>query len=120
MHPITMRQRWRCVRDRKDEFAGIRPIRPKPPTARPGLAVRLRAPRILASGRRAAVLVTVANRRSRRPGRVVSSLWQLQIAATAGGRPRTIRLEELRARRARTVRVTVPVPGVSADGCACG
>ena len=110
MHPITMRQRWRCVRDRKDEFAGIRPIRPKPPTARPGLAVRLRAPRILASGRRAAVLVTVANRRSRRRGRVVSSLWHLQIAATAGGRPRTIRLEELRARRARTVRVTVPVP----------
>ena len=72
--------------------------------------MRFRAPRILASGRRAAVLVTVANRRSRRRGRVVSSLWQLQIAATAGGRPRTIRLEELRARRARTVRVTVPVP----------
>ena len=23
-----MRQRWRCVRDRKGEFTGIRPIKP--------------------------------------------------------------------------------------------
>ena len=37
---ITLRQRWRCVRDRKGEFAGIRPIAPRRPTAasRPGRA----------------------------------------------------------------------------------
>jgi hypothetical protein len=70
----------------------------------------MKAPRVLASGRRATVLVTVANQRRRRPSRAVSSLWDLHITATAGGEPRTIGLKELRARHSRTVRLTVPVP----------
>ena len=107
---VTLRQRWRCVRDRKGEFTGIRPVKPKPPAARPGLAVRMRAPRVLASGRRASVLVTVANRRRARPSRVVSSLWDLRITGSAGGVPRTVRVKELRARRSRTLRLIVPVP----------
>jgi hypothetical protein len=107
-HPITRRQRWRCVRDRKGEFTGIRPIKPKRPAARPGLAVRMKAPRVLASGRRVAVRVTVANRRRRRPSRVVSSLWDLRITGTAGGPLRTVGFKELRAGRSRTVRLTVP------------
>ena len=107
---ITMRQRWRCVRDRKGEFTGIRPIKPRRPAARPGLAVRLGAPRVLASGRRATVRVTVANQRRRRSDRVASSLWDLRITGGAGSTPRTIRFKELRAGRSRTVRLTVPVP----------
>ena len=71
---ITLRQRWRCVRDRMGEFGGIQPIAPRPLAARPGLAVRLSAPRVVGSGRRATVLVTVANQRRSRPSRVVSSL----------------------------------------------
>ena len=107
---ITLRQRWRCLRDARGEFSGIGPIKPKPPAARPGLAVRMKAPRALASGRRAQVLVTVVNRRRARPSRVVSSLWNLRITGGAGGRLRTVHLKELRARRSRTVRLTVPVP----------
>jgi hypothetical protein len=34
------------VRDRKGDFTGIRPIKPRRPAARPGLAVRLGAPRV--------------------------------------------------------------------------
>jgi hypothetical protein len=109
-HAVTMRQRWRCVRDRKGEFTGIRPIKPQRPAARPGLAVRMKRPRVLASGRRATVRITVANQRRARPSRVVSSLWDLRITATAGGPPRTIRVKELRAGRSRTVRLTVRVP----------
>jgi hypothetical protein len=116
--PITMRQRWRCVRDRKGEFTGIRPIKPKPLAARPGLAVRMKAPRVLASGRRATVRIRVANQRRRRPSRVVSSLWNVRIIASAGGAPRTVGVKELRARRSRTVRLTVPVPRRAA-GRAC-
>ena len=41
---VTMRQPWRCVRDRKGEFVGIRPVATRRPSARPGLAVRLQAP----------------------------------------------------------------------------
>jgi hypothetical protein len=115
---ITLRQRWRCVRDRKGEFTGIRPIKLKPPAARPGLAVRLRAPHVLPGGRRAAVRVTVTNRRRARPSRVVSSLWDLRITGRAGGRLRTTGLHELRAGRSRTVRLTVPVPR-HARGRAC-
>jgi hypothetical protein len=106
---ITMRQRWRCVRDRKGEFTGIRPIKPKPTTARPGLAVRLGAPRVLASGRRATVLATVANQRRRRPSRVVSSLWDLRVTGSTGGPGRSTGFKQLRAGRSRTVRLTVPV-----------
>ena len=107
---ITLRQRWRCVRDREGEFGGIRPIKPKPLAARPGLAVRLGAPRILASGRQATVLVTVTNRRRARPSRVVSSLWHLRITGTAGGPTHTISLKQLRARRSRTLRLSLRVP----------
>ena len=39
---VTMRQRWRCVRDRKGEFTGIRPIKP---TAAGGASRPRRAPR---------------------------------------------------------------------------
>ena len=46
---ITLRQRWRCVRDRMGEFGGIQPIAPRPLAARPGLAVRLSAPRVVGS-----------------------------------------------------------------------
>jgi hypothetical protein len=105
---ITTRQRWRCVRDRKGEFNGIRPIKPKPPTARHGLALRVHAPRVLAPGRRATVRVTVTNQRRRRPSRVVSSLWQLRITGSAGRRVRTKGFKELRAGRSRTVRLTLP------------
>jgi hypothetical protein len=107
---IAMRQRWRCVRDRKGEFTGIRPVRPRPTAARPGLAVSLRVLPALTPGRRASALVTVTNRRPKRPTRVVSSLWHLRITGIAGGRPRTIGLRELRARRSRTVRLRLPVP----------
>jgi hypothetical protein len=107
---VTLRQRWRCVRDRKGEFTGIRPIKPRRPAARPGLAVRLGAPRVSASGRRATVPVTVANQRRRRPSRMASSLWDLRITGGAGSTPRTIGFKELRAGRSRTVRLTVPVP----------
>jgi hypothetical protein len=107
---ITLRQRWRCVRDRKGEFVGIRPITPRRPATRPGLAVRLQTPRVLAAGRRATALVTVTNRRRARPSRVVSSLWHLRITADAGGAPQTVRVKELRAHRSRTLRLTVPVP----------
>ena len=117
-HAVTMRQRWRCVRDRKGEFRGIRPIKPRRPAARAGLAVRMQAPRVVASGRRATVLVTVANQRRRRPSRVVSSLWDLRIAGSAGGPARTVRVKELRARRSRTVRLMVPLPR-SARGRVC-
>jgi hypothetical protein len=117
-HRITVRQRWRCVRDRKGEFTGIRPIKPKSPAARPGLAVRMKAARMLTSGRRATVRITITNRRRARPSRVVSSLWDLRITASAGGPPRTVRVKELRARRSRTVRVTVPVRR-SARGRVC-
>ena len=110
---ITTRQRWRCVRDRKGEFTGIRPIAPRRPTARPGLAVRLQTPRVLTAGGRASVLVTVTNRRRARPSRVVSSLWHLRITGTAGGRPQTLGVNELRARRSRTLRLTLPVPGAA-------
>ena len=109
-HAVTMRQRWRCVRDRKGEFTGIRPIKPRRPAARPGLSVGMTAPRVLASGRRASVRITVANLRRARPTRVVSSLWDLRIAGTAGGPGRTIGVKELRARRSRTLRLTLPVP----------
>jgi hypothetical protein len=107
---ITMRQRWRCVRDRRGEFTGIRPIKPKAPSARPGLAVRLGTPRVLASGRRATVKATVLNTRRGRSGRVVSSLWDVRITGSAGGPLRTAGFKELRARRTRTVRLTVRVP----------
>jgi hypothetical protein len=109
-HAIMMIQRWRCVRDRKGEFTGIRPIKPKRHVARPGLAVRMKAPRISASGRRATVRITVANQRRPRPSRAASSLWDLRITATAGGPPRTARVKELRARHSRTLRLTIPVP----------
>ena len=107
---VTMLQRWRCVRDRKGEFTGIRPIKPKRRVARPGLAVRMKAPRVSASGRRATVRITVANQRRPRPSRAASSLWDLRITATAGGPPRTARIKELRARHSRTLRLTIPVP----------
>jgi hypothetical protein len=68
----------------------------------------MKAPRVLASGRRAAVRVTVTNRRRRRPSRVVSSLWDLRITGTAGGALRTVGFKELRAGRSRTVRLTLP------------
>ena len=105
---ITTRQRWRCVRDRKGEFNGIRAIKPTPPTARPGLALRVGAPQVLAPGRRATVLVTVTNQRQRRPSRTVSSLWQLRITGSAGPELRTKAFNELRAGRSRTVRLTLP------------
>jgi hypothetical protein len=107
---ITLRQRWRCVRDGRGEFTGIRPIKPKPPAARPGIGIGLGRPRMLASGRRATVLVTVTNRRRRRSSRVISSLWDLRITGSAGGPSRTIGLKELRARRSRSVRLTLRVP----------
>jgi hypothetical protein len=107
---ITLRQRWRCVRDRKGEFVGIQPITPRRPAARPGLAVRLQTPLVLTPGHRATVLVTVTNRRRARPSRVVSSLWHLRITGTAGARPNTIGLNELRARRSRTLRLSLSVP----------
>ena len=110
IQPITMRQNWRCRRDRKDEFTGIRPILRKPLTARPGLAMRLRPLRVPASASSATVRVTLANRRRARPSRVVSSLWNLRITAAAGGAPRSMRLRELPARRSRTVRLTVRLP----------
>jgi hypothetical protein len=106
------------VRDRKGEFTGIRPIKPRRPAARPGLAMRLGAPRVLASGRRATVRVTVANQRRRRSDRVASSLWDLRITGGAGSTPRTIRFKQLRAGRSRTVRLTVPVP-LAARGRVC-
>jgi hypothetical protein len=115
---ITLRQRWRCVRDRKGEFTGIRPIDPKRPAARPGLAVRMQPPHVLASERRAIVFVTVANQRRARPSRVVSSLWDLRITGSAGGPLRSIRVKELRARRSRTLRLVVPVPA-GAGGRVC-
>ena len=88
------------------------------PTARPGLAVRLGAPRMLASGRRATVRVTVANQRRRRPGRVVSSLWHLRITGAPAARraPSALRSCEP-AGRARAL--TVPVPRPPAGGSAC-
>ncbi len=104
---IVLRQRWRCVRDRKGEFVGIAPIAPRRPAARPGLGVRLSAPRLVDSGRRATVRVTVVNQRRRRPSRVISSLWNVRITDTAGGPFRAIAFKELRAQRSRTVRVTV-------------
>ena len=110
---ITLRQRWRCVRDRKGEFVGIAPIVPRRPTARPGLGARLSPPRLVDSGRRATVRVTVANQRGRRPSRVISSLWNVRITATAGGPLHTIAFKELRARRSRSVRVTVAVPALA-------
>ena len=113
-----MRQRWRCVRDRKGEFVGIRPVKPRPLAARPGLAVRLSAPHVFASRRRATVRITVINRRRRRPSRVVSSLWHLRITATAGAAPRTAGLKELRAGRARTMRLNLNVPA-GARGPVC-
>jgi hypothetical protein len=106
---ITMRQRWSCVRDRKGEFTGIQPMALRRPAARSGLAADVRAPRLRSSGRRAMVLVTVTNQRRSRPGRVVSSMWNVRIAATAGARPHIIHLKELRAGRSRTVRLTVAV-----------
>jgi hypothetical protein len=106
---ISLRQRWRCVRDRRRDFAGIRPVKPTRPAARPGLALRMGAPRLTASGRRATVRVTVGNRRRRGSSRVVSSLWDLRLRADAGRRARLVRAEELRARRTRTVRLRVPV-----------
>jgi hypothetical protein len=115
---IIMRQRWRCVRDRMGEFVGIAPVKRRPPTARPGLAMRVRAPLARASGRRASILVTVTDRRQPRSGRVVSSLWNLRITGTAGGPLHTIRLKELRARHSRTVRLTLSVPA-SARGQVC-
>jgi hypothetical protein len=105
---IVMRQRWRCVRDRKGEFSGIRPIKPKRVAARPGLSVRLGRPRVRASGDRATVVATVTNRRRRRPSRVVSSLWDLRITGSVGDQVRTTRFEELRAGRSRTVRLSLP------------
>ena len=107
---VTMRRPWRCVRDRKGEFAGIRPRAARRPSARPGLTVRLQTPRVLASARRQTVLVTVANRRRGRSGRTASSLWNLRVIARAGGRRQTVRVKELRARRTRTLRFSVPVP----------
>ena len=107
---ITLRQRWRCVRDGKGEFTGIRPIQPRRLAARPGLAVRLHAPRMVAPGQHATVLVTVTNRRRPRPSRVVSSLWHLRITGTAGGRPHTIGSKELRARRSRRLHLRLAVP----------
>ena len=89
---IVTRQRWRCVRDRKGEFTGIRPIEAKAPTARRGLALRVHAPRLVAPGR-ATVLVTVTNQRPRRPSRAASSLWQLRITGSAGRRARTKALQ---------------------------
>ena len=110
IQPITMRQEWRCLRDRKGEFTGIRPILRKPLTVRPGLAMRLRPLRVPAAAGSATVRVTLANRRRARPSRVVSSLWNLRITAAAGGPPRSMRLRELPARRSRTVRLTVRLP----------
>ena len=107
---IALRQPWRCVRGRKGEFTGIRPITPRRPATRPGLAVHLRTPDVLTTGRRATVLVTVTNRRRARPSRVESSLWHLRITGTAGGPAQTVRAKELRARRSRTVRLRLPVP----------
>ena len=107
---VTMLQRWRCVRDRKGEFTGIRPVKPKRRVARPGLAVRMKAPRVSASGRRATVRITVANQRRPRPTRAASSLWDLRLTVTTGGPPRTARIKELRARHSRTLRLTIPVP----------
>jgi hypothetical protein len=115
---VAARQRWRCTRDRHGEFAGIRPVRRKPLAARPGLAVAVKAPRVLPSGRRARVRVTVRNTRSNRRGRLVSSLYDLRIAGSAGGRTRAAGIKELRARRTRTVRLTVPVPA-DARGPVC-
>ena len=109
-HAVRMTQRWRCVRDRKGEFTGIRPIKPERRVVRPGLAVRMKAPRVSPSGRRATVRITAANQRRPRPSRAASSLWDLRLTATAGGPPRTVRVKELRARRSRTLRLTVPVP----------
>ncbi len=107
---LTLRQPWRCVRDRKGEFAGLRPVAPRRPAARPGLAVRLHAPALRASWRRASVPITNVNQRRARGSRVASSLWDLRITGNAGGPPRTIRLKQLRARHTRAVRLTIRVP----------
>ena len=117
-HAIAMRQHWRCVRDRKHEFTGIRPIKTERPVARPGLTLRMKKPRVRASGRRATVRITIANQRRPRPTRAASSLWDLRITGSSGGPPRTVRVKELRARRSRTVRLTMPVPR-SARGRVC-
>jgi len=106
---LTLRQGWRCRSDRRGDFAGITPIRPRPVVRRPGLAVRLRLPRTVAPGRSVPALVTIINRRSRRAQRVVSALWHLRIFATAGRRARMTRVRELRAGRSITVRFTVPL-----------
>jgi hypothetical protein len=106
---IVLRQRWRCVRDRKHAFAGIRPIKPTRPATRPGLVLRMRAPELTASGRRATVRVTVGNLRRRESSRVVTSLWDVRLLADAGRRLRVVRVEELRARRTRTIRLRLPV-----------
>jgi hypothetical protein len=108
---ISLRQRWRCARDRRGEFAAIRPVEPRPLAARPGLGIRIRAVGALKVGRRASVLVTVANRRRPRPSRVASSLWHVRVTGAAGGPARTVRFRELRAHRTRALRLAVRVPG---------
>jgi hypothetical protein len=115
---ITVRQDWRCVRDRKGEFSGIRPIARRRPAARPGLGLRMDAPRLSASGRRATVRVTITNRRRARPTRAASSLSNLRITGSAGGSPQTVAVEDVAAGRSRTVRLTVRVPRRAA-GRAC-
>ncbi len=106
---ITMRQRWRCVRDRKGEFSGIRPVRRVRLAARPGLALRVQPLRVTPSGDSVTTVVSVTNRRGTRPRRVVSSLWNVRVTGSAGGGPRSVRVAELRRGRTRTVRLTLPV-----------
>jgi hypothetical protein len=74
------------------------------------------AARLVDSGRRATVRVTVVNQRRRRPSRVISSVWNVRITATAGGPFHTVGFKELRARRSRSVRLTVAVPALARRG----
>ena len=119
---ITTRQRWRCVRDRKGEFTGIRPVKPTAPTARPGLAVRMGAPRVLGvRGAARPSLVTVANQRRRGPSRV-GLLAVAPAHHRHRRRPRHARPRQRAARPAARAPCAspVPCPARRADGCACG
>ena len=108
---ITPRQRWRCVRGRKGEFNGIRPINRggRPPVPAWPCAGGARG-----AGDRGAARPFWSRHEpaAARPSRVESSLWQLRIAGTAGGPAQAFR-NELRARRSRTVRLTLPAPGAA-------
>ena len=110
IQPITMRQEWRCLRDRNGEFTGIRPILRKPLTVRPGLAMRCGRCACRPRPARRPSASRSPTGAARDPVRVVSSLWNLRITAAAGGPPRSMRLRELPARRSRTVRLTVRLP----------